>query len=217
MRRAVCCSRSLTTEDYAALRSLLETHLASHPDNVNTLYSLGAMYLRENELQKAKDSFLRLEGLVPGHAQVHYNLGLIYLREGKEQEGQASMARFRELKAKEDKDWLKHNRAHARRLDAKTALTQEEPRRAIEIYSDLVEEGTAPIPDLIALAHVYRRVGDNESAYSWFDRALKASPYEKDALEGLSQMAEAIGRDELAAECRERLKLLADRCAEQEG
>ncbi|MFQ5789643.1 MAG: tetratricopeptide repeat protein, partial [Acidobacteriota bacterium] len=70
---------SLTTEEYRALRSLLEKHVEAHPESLNTLYGLGAMYLREGDLAKAKELFQRLEKLVPQHSQVHYNLGLIHL------------------------------------------------------------------------------------------------------------------------------------------
>jgi tetratricopeptide (TPR) repeat protein len=207
---------SLTTEDSVALRALLEEHVQAHPDNVNTLYSLGAMHVRENKLEEARAYFERLKTLAPRHAQVHYNLGLIYLQQGKQAEGRSEMARFRRLKAEEDEEWLKHNRAYRRRLAAEEAVSAGEPEKAIELYRSLVSEGTAEVPDLVELGGVHMSVEQYADAYSWFDNALRLSPYDRDALSGMAGASEALAKEDVVARCRARLELLTSPCEEDE-
>ncbi len=207
---------SLTTEDFTALLTLLERHLEAHPDNVNTLYSLGVMYVRENELEKAKDYLLRLEELAPDHAQVHYNLGMVYMREGRSVEGQAEMARFQELKAKEAEDFDKHNKAHAKRVEAKDAVDAGEPEKAVPIYLNLIKEAVAEIDDLVELGRAYMKAGNSKEAFAWFERTIEVDPYNRDAHEGLAQAAEALARRELAERSRERFELLSATCKEKQ-
>ena len=40
----------LTASDSVQLREILEKHAANHPENINTLYSLGVLYLNQNQL-----------------------------------------------------------------------------------------------------------------------------------------------------------------------
>ena len=109
----------MTTEDYRALRDLLEEHVGTHSDNVNTLYSLAVMHVRDGELDEAERLFLRVEKLVPKRAQVHYNLAMIYARHGREEDAGVAMDRFREVKGLENEEWERQNRINARRLAAR--------------------------------------------------------------------------------------------------
>src|SRR5262249_33754505 len=52
---------ALTAENHPTLRSLLEKNAQDHPDSMNTAYALGIMYLREQDLPKAKQYFERLK------------------------------------------------------------------------------------------------------------------------------------------------------------
>lgn len=202
---------SLTTEDFATVRPVLERHLETQPDSLNTLYSLGVMYLRENETEKARESFLRLQALAPNHVQVYYNLALIYLREGKAEEGQAAMARFQELKAKENEEWNKRNSAHAKRQEAKDALSAGDPDKAVAIYSGLAAEGITEMADLIALGRAYASAGKHQPAFDVFEKLLQVAPYNREILSGLAEAAVATGKTETASQCRERLNLLSPR------
>jgi tetratricopeptide (TPR) repeat protein len=203
---------SLTTEDSAALRQLLERHAAAHPDKVDTQYSLGVMSLREGKVDQAEEYFLRVARLFPDHPQVHYNLGQIYLRQGRTQEGRAAMTRFREIKAREDESWLRHNRAHALRLEADEALSRGDAEGAVAAYSKIIADGTAQLEDYVAIGQACLKAGQHAQAFAWFENTLEIEPYEGDALQGLARAAQALGREDEARQARRRVRLLTSPC-----
>jgi tetratricopeptide (TPR) repeat protein len=204
---------SLTTDDYEALKGLLERHVESHPQNVNTLYSLGVMSLRDGNLAAAREFFERLAEIAPTHTQVHYNLGQIYLREGRREEGRSAMERFRELKAVKDAEWLDHNRSHALRIEARDVVAQGDPAEGVRIYARLVEQGTATQEDYLEAGAACLEMGDAAAAYAWFERLLEFSPYERGALEGLATAASLLGRKEVAESTANRLATLSWPCS----
>jgi tetratricopeptide (TPR) repeat protein len=199
---------SLTTEDFAALQSLLEKHLETHPDNLNTLYSLGVMYVRENRLDEAKKCFLHLKELAPDHTEVYYNLGLIYMREGNVEEGQAAMARFQELKAEEAEKFNRNKHAVTQRQEAKDLIAAGERDKAILVYTELMKEGLADLQDVLSLCNLYLSLGHYTPASSCFQNVLQVSPYHKEALAGLAEAAQGLGNEQVARQCRDRLELL---------
>jgi tetratricopeptide (TPR) repeat protein len=207
---------SLTTDDYEALKDLLERHVEAHPENVNTLYSLGVMSLRDNDLEAAARYFERLVEVAPTHTQVNYNLGQIYLRAGRQDEGEAAMERFRELKAKEDADWLVRNQSHALRIDARDAVAQGDPGKGVQKYAQLVEQGTASEEDYLEAGEACLTMGDSAAAYAWFERLLDFSPYDRRALEGLLTAARLLGDDERTEESAHRLAILSWPCSGSE-
>jgi tetratricopeptide (TPR) repeat protein len=200
---------SLTTDDYEALKDLLERHVEAHPENVNTLYSLGVMSLRDNDLEAAARYFERLAEVAPTHTQVYYNLGQIYLRAGRQDEGQAAVERFRELKAKEDAEWLVQNQSHALRIDARDAVAQGDPGKGVQTYAQLVEQGTATHEDYLEAGEACLTMGDAAAAAAWFERLLEFSPYDRQALEGFAAAARLLERHEVAEETARRLGILS--------
>ncbi|MCP3958872.1 MAG: tetratricopeptide repeat protein [bacterium] len=200
---------ALLTEDFTGLEEGLERHLEAHPESVDTLYALALMSLRENELEKSKTYLQGVARLAPNRSEVHYNLGQIHLREGSVGDAQAAIERFRDLKAREDEEFLRHNRAHFLRLEAEQAVAAGETARAIEIYTGFVADGLGEPADYLAVAAAFLRLGDGANAFAWYESVLEAEPYDREALEGLARAAERIQRDEVAERCRERLKLLA--------
>ena len=204
---------SLTTEDYALLRQILEKHVRAHPDNPNTLYSLGVMHLRDNALEEAKAALLHLRTLEPNHSQVHYNLSLVYTREGNVTDAALVMDRFRELKAEEDAEWERRNVALARRREARELESRGEARAALGIYMHFVDEGTTETSDLLALGRLSAQAGEHEQALAWFERALQVEPYNKTGLEGMADAAAVLQRKVLSQKCRHRLELLRSPCS----
>ena len=205
---------SLTTDDYEALKVLLERHVEAHPENVNTLYSLGVMSLRDNDLEAAGRYFERLVEVAPTHTQVHYNLGQIYLRDGQQDKGQAAMERFRELKAKEDAEWLVQNQSHALRIEARDAVAQGDLGKGIQMYAKLVEQGPASPEDYLEAGEACLVMGDATAAAAWFERLLEFSPYERRALEGLLTAARRLEKKEVTDEAAHRLAVLSWSCSE---
>lgn len=199
---------SLTTEQYVALRDLLETHIEQHPGNVNTLYSLGVMSLRDNRLGEAEAYFRRLVEIAPDHRQVHYNLGQVLLRQGQAEAGQQEMARFREIKAAEDREWERHNQAHFRRVEARERVDAGEPDAAIPLYLESVTDGTAELSDFLELAAANLAAGDSVEAVKGYEGVLRSYPYHRDALEGLAAAAAAAGASEALAEAQGKLEIL---------
>jgi len=204
---------SLTTEQYAALRELLKIHVESRPDSIDTLYALGVMSLRENDLAQAKEYLLRLAEIAPDHRQVHYNLGQIYLREGNREAGQAEMERFREIKAAEDQTWERHNQAHFRRLAAREAVAEGEPERAVPLYAESVDDGTAETSDYLELADALHLAGRDREALGWYERLQEWYPYDREVLEGLVTVTEALGLDEPLGRARWQLTVLDWPCS----
>ena len=203
---------SLTTDDYEALKYLLEKHVEAHPENVNTLYSLGVMSLRDNDLAAAGRYFEKLVEVAPTHTQVYYNLGQIYLRAGRQEEGQAAMERFRELKAEEDENWLVVNRSHALRIDARDAVAQGDPGKGVQMYARLVEQDAAAPEDYLEAGEACLSMGDAAAAAAWFERLLEFSPYNRRALEGLVTAAHMLGHQEMTEEAERRLTILSWPC-----
>jgi tetratricopeptide (TPR) repeat protein len=206
---------ALTTRDYEALRNILEKHIASNPENVNTLYGLGTMYLNEGELSKAQDAFLRLEELEPDHAQVFYNLAMIYSREGNAPEASKAMQRFQQLKKKEQEEWLKYNQAYTIRTHAEDAAKAGNYRMSLSLYTQLLDSGTIQKDDLLQAGNAAAKIPDAQAAYSWYERALKAAPFNRQALEGLRKSAESLGKKEEASVYKIRVDLLSPDCVSQ--
>jgi tetratricopeptide (TPR) repeat protein len=206
---------SLTTQEFTGVRGLLERHAAAHPDNVDTLYSLGVMSLRDGREDQAEEYFRKVARKFPDHPQVHYNLGQIYLRQGRREESRAEMDRFRELKALEDENWLRHNRSHGLRLEAEEALSAGDPGKAVEAYLQIIADGTAELEDYVSLGGACLAVGRPSEALGWFEKALEEAPYERDALEGLVRAATAVGEDERARRAEARVELLTSHCTDR--
>jgi tetratricopeptide (TPR) repeat protein len=195
--------------DFTRIEVGLEKYVDAHPESVNALHALALMSLRRNELGRSEGYLQELTRLAPNRSDVHYSLGLIHLREGKEGDAQAAMKRFRDLKALEHEEFLKHNRAHYLRLEAEEAVAAGEMARAIEIYSGIVADGVKELSDYLALAAAWLRLGDGANAFAWYESVLLTQPYDREALEGMARAAEVIQRNEVADRCRQRLELLA--------
>lgn len=203
---------SLTTEQNESLRILLESHIETYPDNLNTLYSLGVMSLRDNRLEEAEEYLLRLAELTPDHRQVHYSLGQIYLRRGDTARGQAEMDRFAEIKLAEDRDWNTHNQAHFRRVEARKALAEGRPEEAIPLYEQSVAEETAELSDYLELAEASMKAGRADQASRWYKSVLSSFPYHRDALQGLLAAASELQDDRKRDDALRKLEILDWTC-----
>lgn len=199
---------SLTTEQYASLRDILEAHVLDHPEDINTLYSLGVMSLRDNRLDDAKDYFLRLARVAPDHRQVHYSLGQVLLRQGDTAEGQAEMERFRRIKAAEDQEWEEHNQAHFRRVEARKLVESGHPEDAIPLYTQSVSEGTAELTDYLELAAANLAAGRLAEALRGYEGVLSTYAFDRLALEGLLAAATEAGEQQKAEDAARKLATL---------
>jgi len=203
---------TLSTEEFDALRSLMAAELERDPNGENTLYTLGLMSLRENELEAAVEYFERLSVLLPDDTQVQHHLGTAYMRAGEKENGKAALERFRELKAAEEEAWVEHNQAYRKKLEAQDATAAGDPAEALRIYNELASVGLAEPDDYLAAGSLYLEGGDFERAYGWFEQFLTANPYRREALEGLAAAAEGLGREDVATQARARADLLAWPC-----
>jgi Flp pilus assembly protein TadD len=203
---------TLSTEEFDALRSLMETELERDPNGESTLYTLGLMNLREKDFAAAREYFERLAALLPEDTQVQHHLGTAYMREGDKEKGKAALERFRELKAAEEVAWVEHNQAYRKKLEAKDAAAAGDRAEALLIYNDLASIGLAETDDYLAAGSLYLEAGDFEKAFGWFEQILASNPHKREALEGLAAAAEGLGRTEAAAQARARADLLAWPC-----
>ncbi len=199
---------SLTTEQYEALRQVLESHIEVYPENLNTLYSLGVMNLRDNRLEEAERYLLRLAQLAPDHRQVHYNLGQLYLRLGDTARGQAEMQRFAAIKEAENRDWEHHNQAHFRRVEARKAIEEGQLEAAIPLWEQSIAEGTAEVSDYLELAEAQLRLGAAGEAVARYEGVLSSFPYNRDALAGLLRAAAAAEDSGRQEDARRKLLIL---------
>ena len=204
---------SLTTEDYRNLRSLLETHVRSHRDNVNTLYSLGVMCLREGELEKAWEYLERVRELAPKDVQAYYNLALLHQRAGREDLAREAMARFQELKAEEDELWRKGHRLSDVRIRGEKAAERGELDEAIAAFAQLVKTRSEETPaDYVLLGEALLAAGRLEEAREAFESSRTQTARDAAALEGLSRAWLALGDAEAASRHREASELLKRHC-----
>jgi tetratricopeptide (TPR) repeat protein len=203
---------SLTTDQYASLRSVLESHVASHPDNINTIYSLGVMHLRDGALEKATACFDRLRTLAPGQAQVFYNLALIHQREGHHDEAREAMERFDALKREEERLWLEGRRVNDRRLEGKDALERGDFAQAIEVFGELTGSKSHEASDCIGLGDALLGAHRADEARAAFEKGLKEAPHSRDALSGMARALDALGKREDAERYRRAAALLARTC-----
>ncbi len=204
---------SLTTEDYRSLRSLLEAHVESHRDNVNTLYSLGVMSLREGELDKARDYLERVRELAPKDVQAYYNLALLHQRAGREDLARAAMARFQELKAEGDALWQEGHRLSDVRIRGENSAARGELEEAIAAFSELVKTRTEETPgDYVRLGEALLAAGRLEEARQAFESSRTQTARDAAALEGLSRVTAALGDSEKSAAYGAAAARLARRC-----
>ncbi|MDH3254383.1 MAG: tetratricopeptide repeat protein [Acidobacteriota bacterium] len=205
---------SLTTDDFAALRALLERHVAAHPHSADTLYSLGVMSLREGRTDQAETYLQEVAKLRPEDSDVYYNLSQVYRRQGRREESEIALERFTELKAIEEEDWLRHNRSHALRLDARAAFDEGDAATAIDAFRRIVAAGTAQAEDYSDLGQAYLAAGEYREAMSLFETLLETAPYERSVLSGLARAAAALGDPETARQAEGRIELLSMSCAD---
>jgi len=199
---------SLTTESFDGLRSLLEDHVDLDSHQINTLYALGVMSLREGDLSDALVYFNRVAALAPRHAQVHYNLGQIYLRQGDEDRGRAEMETFVRLKQFEDREWDRRNRAHFMRIEAAASAERGDWKDALAAYRQLRADSLADADDLRAAGALLLEADAFEEAADWYRQALAEDPYDHAALEGLAAALRGSGDIDTVAAIEARLLLL---------
>ena len=203
---------TLSTEEFDALRDLMEIELQRDPKGENTLYTLGLMSLRDNDFAAAVEYFERLSSLLPEDTQVQHHLGTAYMRAGDKEKGKAALERFRELKAAEEEAWVEHNQAYAKKLQAQDATAAGERDEALRIYNELASAGFAEPDDYLAAGALYLEAEDYERAYGWFEQFRTSNPYKREALEGLAEAAAGLGRTDIAADTRAQADLLAWPC-----
>lgn len=203
---------SLTTKDYQKLRALLELHVKAHPESLNTLYGLGAMYLREEALDPAEAIFTQLSSLAPRSSQALYNLAMIYARQGRDQEQRAALVRFRELKQEENEEWARQNQFHQKRLKLEAAREAFDHRTVVSLGAVLAQSGTQEPGDWVAFADSLLELGRPEEAMRASDRLLELSPYAPEALSLRVQAAEALSDEASAKLFRERLDAITSPC-----
>lgn len=203
---------SLTTEQYASLRNLLATYVQSHPDSLNTLYSLGVMYARDGETEKARDYFLRANVLAPGQAQIQYNLALVYQQEGKANEAREAMAQFRALKEKEEEQFLEARRIQDLRLRGRDALGRNEFGRAIGIFGGLAATASHEPSDLVGLGEALLGADRREEAREAFEKALSERPNLPEGLSGMARALDSLGEQESADYFRRAAALIRSPC-----
>lgn len=204
---------SLTTEEYRNLRSLLEAHVESHRDNVNTLYSLGVMCLREGELDKARDYLERVQKLAPKDVQAYYNLALLHQRAGREDLAREAMAWFQELKAEEDALWQEGHRLSDVRIRGENAAVRGELEEAIATFTELVKtRNEETLGDYVRLGEALLAAGRLEEAREAFESSLSQTARDAAGLEGLSRVAAGLGDSKKSAAYGAAAALLTRRC-----
>jgi tetratricopeptide (TPR) repeat protein len=200
---------SLTSEDYRSLRALLEAHVATHRDSMNTLYSLGVMSLREGELEKARGYLERVRELAPKDVQAYYNLALLHQRAGREDLAREAMARFQDLKAEEEAAWREGHRLQNLRIRAESAELVER----IDLLTELVKTRTEETPsDYALLGEALLAAGRLEEAREAFESSRTQTARDERALDGLSRVSSALGEDGESAAFEEAAALLKRRC-----
>jgi tetratricopeptide (TPR) repeat protein len=204
---------TLSTEEFDALRDLMQVEIARDPNGESTLYTLGLMSLRKKDFAAARSYFEKLSALLPEDTQVQHHLGTAYMREGDREKGKAALERFRMLKAAEEEAWVEHNQAYRTKLEAQDAAAAGDAEGALRMYNDLASAGLAEEEDFLAAGSLYLGVGDFERAYRWYEQILESNPYQREALDGLAEAAGDLGRTEVAAQARARADLLAWPCS----
>jgi tetratricopeptide (TPR) repeat protein len=200
---------SLTTEEYRSLRGLLEVHVLTYRDNVNTLYSLGVMSLREGELDKAQGYFERVRDLAPRDGQAYYNLALLHQRAGREDLAREAMARFHEIEAEEKQLWQEGHRLSNLRIRAMSAELPEK----IDLLTKLVAVPNQETPnDYVLLGDALLAAGRLEEAKEAFMKGRTQKARDRTALEGLGRVSEALGAKEEAEAFQTAAALLKRRC-----
>jgi tetratricopeptide (TPR) repeat protein len=203
---------SLTTPDSEKLIQLLQKHIETHPENINTLYSLGVLYLNESKFDKAKEHFLKLTKLAPNNSQVYYNLSLLYTREGNDSEAKQAMTRFEELKNEERKEFLRQNHMYRLRIEAAEAKKNGDINKAIELYSEVIKDGSQEIKDFLALGELNLQQNQWKEAASVFEKVLQKKPYEIDAISGLLKAVQGMKDSEKITLYQHQLELLNTLC-----
>ncbi len=203
---------ALTTSDSAKLTEILEKHVEAHPENINTLYSLGVLYLNENQFDKAKEYFLKLTKAAPNNSQVYYNLSLLYTREGNDAQAKKTIDRFEQLKTEERKEFLRQNQLYRVRLEAADAKKSGDINKAIDLYSQIVAQGSEEKADLLALGELNLAAQKWKDGTSAFVKVQRKWPYEVKALEGLAKAYKAMQYEENATQSQYELDLLNSLC-----
>ncbi len=191
---------------------LLGRYAERHPESVDTLYTVGVARLREGDLAGAERVFLELAAAAPGHSQVAYNLGQLYLRQGRPEEGRAQMELFRQLKAAEDAEWERHNRAHFRRLEARDHEAAGRLPDALALYQANAADGTAEAGDYLAIARLLLAGGRAAEARAWLEPLHEAEPHDRGTLELLAAIDRALGRTADLERTRWQLEILDRPC-----
>ena len=182
------------------------------PKNINTLYSLGVLYLNENQFDKAKEYFLKLTKAAPNNSQVYYNLSLLYTREKNDAEAKKAMDRFQELKNDERKEFLRQNQIYRLRIEAADAKKNGDIAKAIDLYSEVVKRGSDQNSDLLALGELNIEQKKWMEAASVFEQVLQKKPYQVDAIEGLLKAAQGMSDSKNVDLYQHQLQLLKTLC-----
>jgi len=203
---------SVTTEEAAKWRRLLEKLVAARPESVDSLYALSRLHLREGRPADAEGFLREVVRLRPDHAQAHYALAQSLLRQGRRDEGAAVLREFEALDALEREAWERQNAAHRWRLEAEEALEAQAPEAALQALQEIEALGLARSEDRLLIGEALLESGRGEEALEAFTRGLTHDPYGREALDGVARAATLLGHEETATAARRRLELLSEPC-----
>ena len=163
--------------------------LRDNPSSAEALYGLGSVYLKQEKISDARDSFERATKLTASYpdtlANSWNNLGLLATREGKTAEaipyfGQALLLSPNHLVALD-------NLGNAYRLQKNWDEARKTFERALKVSPGDPEAN-------YSLGMVFAQTDDNERAYDYLQRALKFRPGYPEAMNNLGVLYLRTGR-----------------------
>jgi len=155
---------------------------------------------------------MKLTKLAPNNSQVYYNLSLLYTREGNDAEAKQAMTRFDELKNEERKEFLHQNQMYRLRIEAAEVKKNGDIDKAIELYSEVIKQGSDENNDLLSLGDLYVEQKKWNEAASVFEKLLQKKRYEVDAISGLLNAAQGMKDSEKIKQYQNQLELLKTLC-----
>jgi Flp pilus assembly protein TadD len=153
--------------DYAAAVPLLESLLATDPDDTVALYNLGMAYSDKGRLVEAKEHLERLARLEPGNANAIVALGVAQARSGDRETAEETLRRG--LALEEANGYAHRNLAALIANRGELGEAETHLRRAVELLPRDQQS-------IAGLAQCLKQSGKTEEADALYERGIALAP-----------------------------------------
>ncbi len=176
--------------------SKIKSVLSEAPDDIDALFEMGGLLLRERKTDEAMEVFRKVLELDPGHIEARVRLGA--LKEEKELFAEAAEHYAISLSLLDDEKRITSIQQRLWTAQAQLYLEQKNFSGAENAFLDVLRLSPQSIQTMWGLARLKTLQGELEEALSWYQKVLEVRPDNVNAKVNVARLYERLGEEEKA-------------------